>query len=216
VRVGDPVRSRWRTERLVRRVAEARVPTRYGEFRCLAWRAVVDGTEHLAFVRGDVRGGAPVLARVHSECLTGDVFGSERCDCGSQLDDALAMIAREDRGVVVYLRGHEGRGIGLSHKLNAYSLQDEGHDTVDANLQLGLPVDMRDYGIGAEIIMDLGIERLRLMTNNPAKLRGLDGYDFAIVGRVALPVRATDHNLDYLRTKGRRMGHLLDQLGDGA
>jgi 3,4-dihydroxy 2-butanone 4-phosphate synthase / GTP cyclohydrolase II len=203
------VRHRLRSERLVRQMAQARVPTRHGDFVCHAWQSLVDGTEHLAFVRGDVRGADPVLVRVHSECLTGDVFGSHRCDCGAQLDDALREIAREDRGVVVYLRGHEGRGIGLAHKLMAYNLQDDGHDTVDANLELGLPVDTREYGLGAQMLVDLGVQRMRLMTNNPAKFRGLAGYGLEITARVAIPPRTTKDNVAYLETKRARMGHLL-------
>jgi 3,4-dihydroxy 2-butanone 4-phosphate synthase/GTP cyclohydrolase II len=156
-----------------------------------------------------------VLVRVHSECLTGDVLGSRRCDCGPQLDDALQAIANEGRGVLVYLRGHEGRGIGLGHKLAAYSLQDEGHDTVDANTLLGLPVDDREYGIGAQILMDLGVRRMRLMTNNPAKYEGLQGYGLEIVQRVPLNPRATSENVAYLETKRRRMGHLLPELRTG-
>jgi 3,4-dihydroxy 2-butanone 4-phosphate synthase/GTP cyclohydrolase II len=209
VSIADLVRHRLRSERLVRRMAEARVPTRYGEFTCHAWESLIDGTEHLAFVRGDVCGGEPVLVRVHSECLTGDVFGSHRCDCGAQLDDSMRAIAEEDRGVVVYLRGHEGRGIGIVHKLMAYNLQDDGRDTVDANLELGLPVDTREYGIGAQILVDLGVQRMRLMTNNPAKYRGLSGYELEITERVALPPVTTRHNLAYLDTKRTRMGHLL-------
>jgi 3,4-dihydroxy 2-butanone 4-phosphate synthase/GTP cyclohydrolase II len=211
ISVADLVRHRLRTERLVEHVVEARVPTRLGEFTCHAWRSTIDGIEHLAFVRGDVAGPEPLLVRVHSECLTGDVFGSARCDCGTQLDDALLAIARENRGVVVYLRGHEGRGIGLSHKLMAYNLQDQGRDTVDANLELDLPVDTREYGIGAQILLDLGVQRLRLMTNNPAKFRGLDGYGIEIIERIALPIRATSENLAYLETKRARLGHLMPE-----
>ena len=168
----------WRRhkERLVERIGSARVPTQWGEFECVAYRSTIDGIEHLAFVRGDIGSGAPVLTRVHSECLTGDVFGSLRCDCGDQLSAALQLIAKNDHGVLVYLRGHEGRGIGIGHKIRAYSLQDQGVDTVDANTQLGLPVDSREYGIGAQILADLGAQELRLMTNNPAKYGGIAGY----------------------------------------
>ena len=201
---------RMRREQLVRHLSEARVPTAHGEFVCHAWESLVDGTEHVAFVRGDVSGDEPVLVRVHSECLTGDVFGSARCDCGSQLADALRHVDEAGRGVVVYLRGHEGRGIGIGHKLRAYELQDRGFDTVEANLELGLPVDARDYGVGAQILADLGVRRMRLMTNNPAKYEGLSGYGMEIVERVALTPRTTPHNLPYLTTKAERMGHTID------
>jgi len=209
ISVAQLARHRLQTERLIIAASQARVPTRHGDFLCHAWTSLVDGTEHIALVRGDVTDGAPVLVRVHSECLTGDVFGSARCDCGTQLDDALAAIAEEDRGVVVYLRGHEGRGIGIAHKLMAYNLQDQGWDTVDANLQLGLPVDNREYGIGAQMLVDLGVRRIRLMTNNPAKYRGLSGYGLEIVDRVSMTPRVTPENVAYLRTKQKRMGHLL-------
>jgi 3,4-dihydroxy 2-butanone 4-phosphate synthase/GTP cyclohydrolase II len=172
----------------------------------------VDGVDHLAFVRGDVSGDEPVLVRVHSECLTGDVFGSRRCDCGSQLADALDAIDEAGRGVLVYLRGHEGRGIGLLHKLQAYQLQDGGADTVEANLNLGLPADARDYGTGAQILADLGVRTMRLLTNNPAKRAGLAGYGRRVIGRVPLPVQANPENLRYLRTKRDRMGHHLPEL----
>jgi 3,4-dihydroxy 2-butanone 4-phosphate synthase/GTP cyclohydrolase II len=211
ITIADLVRRRLRTERLVEHVSSAPLPTGHGEFVCHAWRSVLDGTEHLALTYGEVDGGAPVLVRVHSECLTGDVFGSQRCDCGSQLDDAVAAIAAEGRGVVVYLRGHEGRGIGLAHKLAAYSLQDQGHDTVDANLLLGLPVDSREYGIGAQILRDLGVSRMKLITNNPAKYKGLEGYGLEIVQRVALGTAVTARNVAYLDAKRRRLGHLLPE-----
>ena len=201
---------RRRHEKLVTRVGSATVPTEWGTFTCVAYRSEVDGVEHLAFVRGDVSDGPPVLVRVHSECLTGDVFGSRRCDCGPQLGAAMAKIADHDRGVVVYLRGHEGRGIGIGHKIRAYSLQDAGLDTVDANLELGLPVDSREYGIGAQILTDLGVRELQLMTNNPAKYGGLGGYGLSVVERVAIPTVTTPENVHYLRTKRDRLGHLLD------
>ena len=201
---------RMRREQLVRHLSEARVPTAHGEFVCHAWESLVDGTEHVAFVRGDVSGEEPVLVRVHSECLTGDVFGSARCDCGSQLADALRHVDEAGRGVVVYLRGHEGRGIGIGHKLRAYELQDQGFDTVEANLELGLPVDARDYGVGAQILADLGVRRMRLMTNNPAKYDGLSGFGMEIVERVALTPRTNPHNLPYLTTKAQRLGHTID------
>jgi 3,4-dihydroxy 2-butanone 4-phosphate synthase/GTP cyclohydrolase II len=212
--VADLVRYRLRTERLVRPISNARVPTSHGEFNCHAWQSVLDGVEHLALTMGDVSGREPVLVRVHPECLTGDVFGSRRCDCGAQLDDALDTIAEVGRGVAVYLRGHEGRGIGLGHKLQAYNLQDDGLDTVDANLRLGLPVDSPEYGIGAQMLMDLGVERMRLMTNNPAKYAGLNGYGLEIVEQVAMPLRVTTDNVGYLRTKRARMGHLFGPVMD--
>jgi 3,4-dihydroxy 2-butanone 4-phosphate synthase/GTP cyclohydrolase II len=210
ISIADLAGYRMASERLIEHTASARVPTAHGSFTCHAWRSLIDGTEHLAFVCGTVARGDPILVRVHSECLTGDVFGSARCDCGAQLRDALEAIASEGQGVVVYLRGHEGRGIGLSHKLMAYNLQDQGHDTVDANLELGLPVDTREYGVGAQILADLGVQRIRLMTNNPAKYHGLVGFGPEIVERVALPPRTTPDNIAYLATKRRRMGHLLD------
>ena len=201
----------WRRhkERLVERIGSARVPTQWGEFECVAYRSTIDGIEHLAFVRGDIGSGAPVLTRVHSECLTGDVFGSLRCDCGDQLSAALQLIAENEHGVLVYLRGHEGRGIGIGHKIRAYSLQDQGVDTVDANTQLGLPVDSREYGIGAQILADLGAQELRLMTNNPAKYGGIAGYGLRVVERVPIVVTMTDENRAYLSTKRDRLGHLF-------
>jgi 3,4-dihydroxy 2-butanone 4-phosphate synthase / GTP cyclohydrolase II len=175
---------------------------------------LLDGVEHLAFVKGDIAGHDNVLVRVHSECLTGDVFGSTRCDCGTQLDRAMARVADEGRGVVVYLRGHEGRGIGLGHKLRAYTLQDEGRDTVEANLELGFPADSREYGIGAQILFDLGVTTMRLMTNNPAKYGGIEGYGLEIVERVPVQTEPTDENIAYLRAKQRKLGHLLGFEGD--
>jgi 3,4-dihydroxy 2-butanone 4-phosphate synthase/GTP cyclohydrolase II len=208
--IAELIDYRRHKERLVERISSARVPTQWGPFECVAYRSTLDGIEHLAFVLGDVGDGSPVLTRVHSECLTGDVFASRRCDCGPQLHEAMATIAREGRGVVVYLRGHEGRGIGIGHKIHAYSLQDEGLDTVDANVKLGLPVDSREYGIGAQILADLGARELRLMTNNPAKYGGIAGYGLSVVERVPLEVGRTSENADYLRTKRDRMGHLLN------
>ncbi|NCY10257.1 MAG: GTP cyclohydrolase II, partial [Actinobacteria bacterium] len=207
----------WRRhkERLVERIGSARVPTEWGEFECVAYRSTLDGIEHLAFVRGDASLDAPLLTRVHSECLTGDVFGSRRCDCGDQLASAMAMIEREGRGVLVYLRGHEGRGIGIGHKIRAYSLQDEGLDTVDANVQLGLPIDNREYGIGAQILADLGARELRLMTNNPAKYGGIAGYGLSVVERVSIVTAVTPENRSYLAAKRDRLGHLLQPtIGD--
>jgi 3,4-dihydroxy 2-butanone 4-phosphate synthase / GTP cyclohydrolase II len=214
ISIADLVRFRRRRESQVVRLAQTRLPTAHGIFRAHGYRDVVTGSEHVALVLGDVADGAPVLARVHSECLTGDTFGSLRCDCGPQLRAAMAAVTAERRGVVVYLRGHEGRGIGLAHKLRAYELQDAGRDTIDANLDLGLPADARDYGTGAQILADLGVRSLRLMTNNPAKLAGLEGYGLRIVDRVPLPVHPHPENIRYLRTKRDRMGHALPHLGD--
>lgn len=211
ISIADLIEHRRHHEVLVQRVAETRLPTRHGEFRAFCYRNHVDGVEHVALLRGDIGDGRDVLVRVHSECLTGDVLGSLRCDCGPQLQAALRTVAEAGRGVVVYMRGHEGRGIGLSRKLAAYALQDLGLDTVDANLDLGLPNDSRDFGPGAQMLADLGVVSLRLLTNNPAKLAGLEGYGPTIVGRVPLEVHATTENLRYLRTKRDRMGHeLLD------
>ncbi len=213
VTIADLIRYRRQTERLVRRTAEARLPTEFGVFRCVAYQSVIDHETHLAMVMGEPAGEPNVLVRVHSECLTGDVFGSRRCDCGSQLHAALRLISQEGLGVVVYLRGHEGRGIGISPKLQAYELQDGGLDTVDANVELGLPVDNREYGIGAQILVDLGITTMRLMTNNPAKRGGLEGFGLEIVERVPIHTVPTEENVRYLRTKRDRMGHLLDEGG---
>ena len=189
----------------------SRIPTEHGDFTAYVYESLIDdGTEHVAFVKGEVSGAEDVLVRVHSECLTGDIFGSMRCDCGVQLDRALARIAEEGTGVLVYLRGHEGRGIGLGHKLRAYSLQDQGRDTVEANVELGLPIDSREYGIGSQILVDLGITTMRVMTNNPSKYGGLEGYGLEIVERVPLEVTPNAENIDYLRTKAAKMGHLLD------
>jgi 3,4-dihydroxy 2-butanone 4-phosphate synthase / GTP cyclohydrolase II len=198
---------RERERQLVERVTEARIPTRYGTFRAVGYRSLVDDRQHLAFVAGEIGDGAEVLVRVHSECLTGDVFGSQRCDCGPQLQMALEAVAREGRGVVLYIRGHEGRGIGLLHKLAAYNLQDQGRDTVEANQDLGLPVDARDYGVGAQILYDLGVRSMRLLTNNPTKRAGIEGYGLAIVERVPLATQPTDENRRYLATKEARLGH---------
>jgi 3,4-dihydroxy 2-butanone 4-phosphate synthase/GTP cyclohydrolase II len=213
--IADLIAYRRRRERHIRRVAEATIPTEWGSFRAVGYESLLDETSHVALVRGDVVGKSSVLVRVHSECLTGDVFGSRRCDCGFQLRDAMRRVAEADEGVVLYMRGHEGRGIGLLHKLAAYALQENGRDTVEANLDLGLPVDSRDYGIGAQILADLGITSMRLLTNNPAKRAGLEGYGLSIVERVPLQTTPTEENRRYLATKAARMGHLLD-LGGGA
>jgi 3,4-dihydroxy 2-butanone 4-phosphate synthase/GTP cyclohydrolase II len=213
--VADLVRARVVGERLVDHVSQATIPTKFGDFECHVWRSVLDGLEHIALVRGPVDLSEPALVRVHSECLTGDVFGSRRCDCGTQLEDAMRLIAQHGSGVVVYLRGHEGRGIGIGHKLRAYNLQDAGFDTVDANLALGLPVDSREYGIGAQILVDLGVSQMRLMTNNPDKYIGLGGFGIEIVDRVSLPTRATSENARYLTTKQTRMGHVLTSSEPG-
>jgi len=208
--IAELIKYRRRHEKLVTRIGQAQVPTEWGTFTCTAFRSQIDDIEHLSFSIGDVDDGEPVLVRVHSECLTGDVFGSRRCDCGPQLDSAMRLIGETGRGVVVYLRGHEGRGIGIGHKIRAYSLQDKGLDTVDANTELGLPIDSREYGIGAQIIADLGVTKLRLMTNNPSKYGGLAGYGLEVVDRVTLDTHATPENIKYLETKRDRMGHLLD------
>ncbi len=238
ISIDDLVRYRHRTEPLVERVAVTRLPTRHGDFTAYGYRSTIDGSEHLALVYGDVvstsstsgggstHGGGPtgggggaagevteaVLTRVHSECLTGDVFGSQRCDCGPQLDEALARVVAAGRGVVVYLRGHEGRGIGLVAKLQAYALQDTGRDTVDANLDLGLPADARHYGAASQVLRDLGIERVQLLTNNPEKSESLEDFGIHVEAQVPLTPRPNPHNLAYLRTKRDRMGHQLPDL----
>lgn len=212
ISIADLIRYRRRKEKLVTRLSEGRIPTRHGQFNAVAFHSVVDDIDHVAFVYGDIRSSDEVLVRVHSECLTGDVFGSLRCDCGTQLDRAMELIVEAGAGVVVYLRGQEGRGIGLGHKLRAYSLQDEGRDTVEANIELGLPVDSREYGIGAQILVDLGVRSMRLLTNNPNKFGGLEGYDFQITGRVPLQVETTSENINYLRAKQAKLGHLLEDL----
>ncbi|MEX1094296.1 MAG: bifunctional 3,4-dihydroxy-2-butanone-4-phosphate synthase/GTP cyclohydrolase II [Acidimicrobiia bacterium] len=208
--IADLIAYRRQQEKLVERIVEARIPTRYGSFQAFGYRSLVDDRQHMALVFGEVGDGEGVLTRVHSECLTGDVFGSLRCDCGDQLDQALARVSEAGRGVVLYIRGHEGRGIGLLHKLAAYNLQDEGLDTVDANVNLGLPVDARDYGVGAQILYDLGVRSMRLLTNNPKKRAGIEGYGLSIIEQVPLSVNPNDENRGYLETKASRLGHTLD------
>jgi 3,4-dihydroxy 2-butanone 4-phosphate synthase/GTP cyclohydrolase II len=214
VTIADLIRYRRQHEKLVKLVSEASLPTEHGQFQAYVYESVLDGEQHLALVYGDIAQARDVLVRVHSECLTGDVMGSMRCDCGPQLHTALAKIAAEGAGVVVYLRGHEGRGIGLGHKIRAYALQEDGRDTVDANIELGLPVDSREYGIGAQILVDLGVTSMRLMTNNPVKYGGLEGFGLNIAERVAIESLPTEFNIDYLRTKRERMGHLLEGLDE--
>jgi 3,4-dihydroxy 2-butanone 4-phosphate synthase / GTP cyclohydrolase II len=210
ITIADLIEYRRHREVLVKKVAEATIPTAFGEFRSYAYESTLDDRTHIALVCGEIGEGQGVLTRVHSECLTGDVFASLRCDCGEQLQRAMQMVAAEGRGVVLYVRGHEGRAIGLTHKLRAYELQDRGRDTVEANLDLGLPVDQRDYGIGAQILFDLGVRSMRLLTNNPSKRAGLEGYGLSIEERIPLQTKPTPQNIGYLRTKQEKMGHLLD------
>jgi 3,4-dihydroxy 2-butanone 4-phosphate synthase / GTP cyclohydrolase II len=212
ISIADLIAYRRRTEKLVHRLAEAVIPTPFGPFTAIGYESVVDSNQHIALVRGEPAGKANVLVRMHSECLTGDVFGSLRCDCGTQLHDAMRQIAEAGEGVVVYIRGHEGRGIGIMHKLQAYKLQDAGRDTVEANIELGFPADLRDYGTGAQILVDLGLSTLRLLSNNPAKRAGLEGYGLEIVDRVPIETTPTTENLRYLETKRDKMGHELTGL----
>ncbi|MBQ0829644.1 bifunctional 3,4-dihydroxy-2-butanone-4-phosphate synthase/GTP cyclohydrolase II [Streptomyces tagetis] len=212
ISIEDLVAYRRAADPTVRREAEVSLPTRHGVFTAYGYRSTVDGVEHVALVHGDLGDGRDVLVRLHSECLTGDVFGSQRCDCGPQLDASLDRVQTEGRGVVVYLRGHEGRGIGLMSKLRAYELQERGRDTLDANLELGLPADARDYGAGAQILRDLGVRAVRLLTNNPDKAAALTRYGIEVTDREPMPIQAGEHNLRYLRTKRDRMGHDLPWL----
>ena len=210
ISIADLIGYRRQSEKLVEHFADAQIPTAYGEFTAHAYRSLIDGEEHLAYTMGDISACDAPLVRVHSECLTGDILASDRCDCGYQLQAALSMIAADGCGVLVYLRGHEGRGIGIGHKIRAYALQDtKGLDTVDANTAQGLPVDSREYGVGANILADLGVQSMRLMTNNPSKYGGLEGYGLEIVERVSVDIEATAANANYLATKRDRMGHLM-------
>jgi 3,4-dihydroxy 2-butanone 4-phosphate synthase/GTP cyclohydrolase II len=212
ISIADLIAFRREQEVLIQRVAEATIPTASGDWRSYAYESLVDGRTHVALVLGEVGDGREILTRVHSECLTGDVFGSLRCDCGEQLQRAMELIGKEGRGVVLYIRGHEGRAIGITHKLRAYELQDRGRDTVEANLELGFPADPRDYGIGAQILVDLGVRSMRLLTNNPSKRAGLEGYGLSIAERIPLETDPTPENIGYLRTKREKMGHLLEAL----
>lgn len=200
---------RRRNEKFIERIAEAKLPTKFGEFVVIAYRSKVDPDEQVALIKGDISGNEPVLVRVHSECLTGDVFGSLRCDCGGQITLAMEKIAAEGRGVFLYMR-QEGRGIGFHNKLRAYALQDKGLDTVEANIALGFEPDLRDYGIGAQILADLGLHKIRLLTNNPKKVIGLESYGLQIVETVELRTLPTPYNLEYLKTKQKKLGHLLE------
>jgi 3,4-dihydroxy 2-butanone 4-phosphate synthase/GTP cyclohydrolase II len=212
VTVADLIAYRRRNDKLIERVVEAGLPTKFGDFNVVGFRSLVDDKHHVAMVKGEIDGQEDVLVRVHSECLTGDVFHSLRCDCGQQLEDALARIEAEGRGVLLYL-AQEGRGIGLLNKLRAYRLQEEGLDTVDANMELGLPADLRDYGIGAQILVDLGLSSIRLLTNNPKKIVGLEGYGLRVTDQVPIEHPPGEHNRDYLRTKKERLGHMLHHQG---
>ena len=212
ISVADLIAYRRRHDKLVERVVTTRLPTAFGEFDVVGYRSLVDDKHHVAMVKGEIDGQNDVLVRVHSECLTGDVFHSLRCDCGEQLESALAMIEREGQGVLLYL-AQEGRGIGLLNKLKAYNLQDKGLDTVDANLELGLPVDLRDYGIGAQILSDLGLSSIRILTNNPKKIRGLEGYGLSVSDQIPIVHAANPHNEAYLRAKRERLGHSLHHQG---
>ena len=202
-----------KNEKLVDRITETKMPTKYGEFTVIAFKSDVDPAEHLALVMGDPKKGSPMLVRVHSECLTGDVFGSMRCDCGEQLAMAMEMIAKEGRGVILYMR-QEGRGIGLHNKIKAYALQDKGMDTVEANVKLGFAADLRDYGIGAQILADLGLHKIRFLTNNPKKIIGLESYGLEVAETVPIVCKPNKYNLKYLETKEKKLGHKLGLVKD--
>jgi 3,4-dihydroxy 2-butanone 4-phosphate synthase/GTP cyclohydrolase II len=212
ITIADLIAYRRRNDKLIERVATAHLPTTFGDFQVVGYRSLMDDKHHVALVKGDVAGTEDVLVRMHSECLTGDVFHSLRCDCGEQLESALAMIEREGAGVVVYL-AQEGRGIGLLNKLKAYKLQEQGLDTVDANLELGLPADLREYGIGAQILSDLGLTSIRILTNNPKKIHGLQGYGLSVTEQLPIQHTPNPHNEGYLRAKADRMGHTLHHQG---
>jgi 3,4-dihydroxy 2-butanone 4-phosphate synthase/GTP cyclohydrolase II len=212
ITIADLIAYRRKHDKLVERIVSTALPTAFGEFEVVGYRSLIDAKHHVALVKGDVSGRSDVLVRVHSECLTGDVFHSLRCDCGEQLESALAMIEAEGEGVLLYL-AQEGRGIGLLNKLKAYRLQEDGLDTVDANLQLGLPADLRDYGIGAQILADLGLSSIRILTNNPKKIKGLEGYGLSVTAQVPIEHAPNPHNEEYMRTKAQRMGHTLHHQG---
>jgi 3,4-dihydroxy 2-butanone 4-phosphate synthase/GTP cyclohydrolase II len=212
ITIADLIAYRRRHDKLVERVVSTTLPTGFGQFDVVGYRSLIDDKHHVALVKGEVAGASDVLVRVHSECLTGDVFHSLRCDCGEQLESALAMIEQEGQGVLLYL-AQEGRGIGLLNKLRAYKLQEEGLDTVEANLQLGLPADLRDYGIGAQILADLGLTSIRILTNNPKKIRGLEGYGLSVSAQIPIEHIPNPHNEAYLRAKKERMGHTLHHQG---